>query len=411
MNKDAASPGNNARFLCEHPAHIKPVLEESASPHPLGLGIRNNHTLKYPGGAVRLPKSDVGLEDLRRVTDQPIESLSKIYHKQAWRSLLVAPALLARLPDPYVAAHHYQVEPSVGRGQSLEAFVVGSVVRPPSALLTDSGLVEEEPLAGVGCLLVQTDARMTLRAWLRAKWTTTTRTLCRELEELNTALSLQFGGRRRRALLLTSGQRSRASDDALTTCAMVLGFDLAIMAPVDAETTVRQRPPAVTMAEESAIVPQEVTDAVKAHNKEIYPLHDDDNTLLLEEMRERLTSAAFLTPALACRAVPAKESPDDYRTVRRAELPIARQGQRYKHRTTGFVYVEDADLGCYLTRDRANHSQDRRESPVAYKRFHATKTALVWDADLDQHGQEIGADVKHKGDRLKIIPWSDLDSC
>jgi hypothetical protein len=412
MSRKAAPRGGGVRLLCERPSFIKPVLEEPRSPHPIGLGIKNNYVYRLENEALRLPKSREGHADILRVTGEPIELLDETYRQQAWRAILVAPKLLEKLPDPLSAAHSYGIDLRPSRRHTLHALALGTVVLPPRALQTEQGTVNEVPVAGVGCLFLLADAKATDRAWLRVRWTTSTRSLSREIESLHLYHGLKLQYRRRRALLLARGEDRGDLGKRLVACGAALGFDLTVLRDAEivaeAAESVKQSPPAVTIAGGTALVPPEVLERVKSLGRDVFTIPDENPELFLEELRERLTVAAFLTPALRCRLIPKDEMPDDQRFVAKAKLPIVERGQRFKHQITGFLYEEDVTSGLYYTQDRSNHSSMREDDPVAYKRYRATAGALVWDADLDKNGVEIGEDVKHKGPKYKTIPWKDL---
>ncbi len=64
--------------------------------------------------------------------------------------------------------------------------------------------------------------------------------------------------------------------------------------------------------------------------------------------------------------------------------------------------IEDRLTGMWYARDLSNHGGSE------VKRFRRVRTGLEWDADLDGNFDVI--DAKHKSDRGKFIPFSELGS-
>lgn len=413
----------DVRRLCRKPQLVVPTVRPAASPHLLAPWIKSSHKYKVGQKVARLPTSREGLVDLDAVIKRPIEHLNEIYREPAWRALLVGSPLRTKLPDPDPAAlaMRYGLGELVNvRPGQLRVLALAAVVHPPGILRTENSVVREVPLAAVGRLILLTRgparADVTQRAWLRVAWTTTTRTFCRELEEIFLAAGDTARGpdRLKHAVLLAPEFGNHVTDQRLYAAAAILGFSLTVISGhrlrSEAPTLVKQRRPSVLMVGESVV--QYADDALMAaHNNGREPtvLPDTSSELLTEEVRQRLTAEAWLTPALMCMPAPDLEPLDNYKYITKVPLPVKEKGQSRKHRVTKYRYVEDRSNGCWYTSDHSNHSSDRAEAPVLFKRYIARAAGLDWDADLDEHAEEITE--KHRGKEYRFIPWKDLDSC
>jgi hypothetical protein len=357
------------------------------------------------------------------VIKRPIEGLHEIYREPAWRALLVGSPLRTELPtpDPATLATRYGLsELANARPDQLRMLALAAVVHPPGILRTQHGVIKEVPVGGVGRLILLTNGPdredISRRAWLRVAWTTTTRTFCRELEEVFLAArgTARPPDRLKHAVLLAPDSGDHAADERRHASATILGFSLTVISGralhSEAPTVVKQSPPSVLMVGDSVV--QHADDALKAARRagrEPVVLPDTSPDLLTEEVRQRLTTEARLTPALMCMAAPDLEPPDDYRYITKVPLPVKEKGHCMKHRFTQYRYVEDRSDGFWYTSDHSNHSSDTDEAPVPFKRYAAGATGLDWDADLDERGERI--DRKHKGPEYRFIPWKDLDAC
>lgn len=396
------------------PLTVVPSLS-SKKAHPLGYGLKNNHSFSIGSGVpgLRLPKLPAAVENLSgQIAAIEIPGVDDGMKEAAWHALLAKPSLLVPLvPLTEEDALYAGIDVASSEIGRLKAVGLSAVLR-DSEMVLQSGELHSPPFAAHGriTLLGREDApHIAVDGWVDITWTSSTASLVRGLRELHRDAEPSFRAVKsgaRVGLLISEpffGSLGDVGVERLRSIAAVHKLQLEFYrysASVRGSLKLmleREPPPYLLIAVDRW---DDVGDLVAAYENTLGGRVRSFRSLDLFSFDSELCD--FLCGLVGVNAglLPLEVIAEEEAAPKGDSLPdwpIQKFGERRRHNSFGHI-VESLDDGRWYVRDDTGHAQCR------FKRYKLIARTFEHEADLDKDGIVI---PKYKGERGKRIDYDE----
>lgn len=387
----------------------------TAKAHPLGFGLRNDHSFDLGTGApkLRFPKANEAIQRLGgQISEADIPGISTELHEAAWHALFTKPSLVVQLSPP-TAEDLLYLGIDVSASDVGRLKVVGlSAVLSDSSMALQSGKLHAPPCAAYGRVFLLTKdgaPHISVDGWTDIAWTNSTPALVRGLQELyrdaqqstralknNPRVGMLIG----EGILNTLGEAAVAR---LTGIAAVHKLDLVFYRHSrnlhnSVKSTLKREPPSNLLVAIDRW--EDIQDIIAAYERSVdgrvRSFRSVDPFSFDAEFCDFLCGLVGVNGGL----LPLEVLSDEEETPAGESLPewpIERIGERRRHNSFGHV-VESLDDKRWYVRDDTGHAECR------FKRYKLVERTFEHEADLDRNGKVI---PKHKGERGKRIDYDE----